>query len=433
MKNKFAFIIAPVVFCWCLFSLLGCKDPILENKQLLTSDDYLNGNKDTLHVKIFSEFEKPLVSSGISVGVLGNLNDPNFGNTYAGTYAQCRITSNNISFGDSLLGLDSVVLVLKYNGMYGNFTNPIGLLVFEVNQNMVDSISYHTNDAFQVNIPAIGKVDNYVPDLTDSVHLFNGDYPPHLRIRLSDAFGNKILHADTNTLRDNTAFLNLCKGLYVTTNPLSVGNGLVYLDLLSVISGVTLYYHNSISDSLSYNIPISGVAVNHFDNIYSNTSVYNSVNNPNLNGEEKMYLQAGVGVKGKIFIKDLDSLPKKIAVNKAELILTQSGTDTSYLAPSVLDLFRIDNAGQAQRLEDDGLISYGGVKVSETLSDGTTVNRYRFNIRKYFQKLVEGIYSNNGFYLQTISANSNSERVVITNTSTDKNYQVSLIITYTKL
>ena len=75
MKNKFAFIIAPVVFCWCLFSLLGCKDPILENKQLLTSDDYLNGNKDTLHVKIFSEFEKPLVSSGISVGVLGNLND----------------------------------------------------------------------------------------------------------------------------------------------------------------------------------------------------------------------------------------------------------------------------------------------------------------------------------------------------------------------
>ncbi|MDB5284168.1 MAG: hypothetical protein JWO06_3243, partial [Bacteroidota bacterium] len=52
---------------------------------------------------------------------------------------------------------------------------------------------------------------------------------------------------------------------------------------------------------------------------------------------------------------------------------------------------------------------------------------------KYFQKLLQGVYNNNGFFVQVPSAGGSSERVVIGNSLTDKNYKVSLVVTYTKL
>ncbi len=424
-------MIAPAVFCWCFFSLQGCKEPIIEDTNLLTGDDDLSLSKDTLQVKVFSEFELPYPSNSVTVGVLGSISDPNFGNTYGSFYAQCQLTSNNISFGDNPL-LDSVVLSLRYAGTYGKFDLPLAVSVYELSQIMADSTTYKTNDAFSVNIPPIGQVTGFSPNTTDSVIALNGVFPPNLRIPLSNTFGNKILQADTDVLRDNTSFINLFKGFYVTTTSSLTGHGLVYIDLRSSVTGITLYYHNNTEDSLYYTLPISGVTVNHFDNIYTGTPVSASVTTPNVNGEEKMFLQAGSGVRGRILITDLDILPKNIAINKAEIILSQTSGDTSYTTPLVLDLFRIDDAGKPQLLEDDGSDGFGGVRITEVVN-GNSITRYRFNVKNYFQKLIQGVYSNKGFYLQTLSPNSNSERVVIANSSTDKNYQITIQVTYTKL
>lgn len=419
------------ILCWCLFLLTGCKDPVIENGDLLTNDDELNLAKDTLHVKVFSEFVMPLQSNGVTTGVVANLTDPNFGKTTAGLYAQCLLTSNNINFGTTAV-LDSAVLMLGYSDRYGKFDNPVTLSAYELSDNMIDSVSYYTNTSFGVTVPAIGQLNNFVPNLTDSIHVYGLTYPPHLRIPLTTAFGNKLLLADTAYFVDNTSFKNLFKGFYLSTSSASNGNGLLYFNLLSSLSGVTLYYHTSTDDSLTYYIPVSGVKVNHFDNNYASAPVNTSVTNPNPAGENKIYLQGGAGVRGKIFITDLDSLPKNIAVNKAELVLTQANGDTAYPAPLLLDLYRIDDVGQPAKLDDDGLSSFGGVRVTETVN-GENVVRYRFNIKKYFQKLITGAYSNNGFYLQVLAGNSNSERLVIANSSTDEKYKVSLVVTYTKL
>ncbi|MES2619890.1 MAG: DUF4270 family protein [Bacteroidota bacterium] len=432
-KNKLTFILAPtVIFCWCFFLLQSCKkDPVIEDTELLTSDDNLNLGKDTLHTKVFSEFELPLASNGISNGVLGTLTDPNFGTTYAGFYAQCQLTSNNIYFGEAPI-LDSAVLTLKYNGLYGKSDQPVNITVFELAESLTASTTYYTNTAFQVSVPALGQVPSFVPNTTDSIVAVNGTFPAHIRVKLSDSFGSKILTADTSTLRDNASFLNLFKGLYVTTSSSASGNGLTYINLSSSISGITLFYRNNTADSLFYTLPVSGVTVNHIDNIYAGTPVNTSVSSPNANGEEKLYLQAGAGAKGKIFITDLDSLPKNIAINKAELVLSQSASDTSYAAPLVLELFRINDVGTAEALEDDAYSGFGGVRVAETVN-GVTINRYRFNLRRYFQKLLQGVYHNNGFYLQTYIPNANSERVVIANSAIDENYKLTLVVTYTKL
>ncbi len=433
MKNKFRLVTAPaVILCWCFIFFQGCKEPLIEDDNLLTPDDELNLAKDTLHVKVFSEFEEAFAAYGVSAGVLGTLTDPNFGNTYSSFYAQCRLTSNNVTFGANPV-LDSAVLTLKYAGVYGKFDQPVTVSAYELTQSMDESSKYKTNDAFSVSVPPIGQVIGFTPNITDSVPTaLQGSLAPHLRIPLTASFANKILTAGDSVLQDNTQFLNLFKGFYVTTSSSSTGNGLAYIDLTSLLTGITLYFHNDSIDSLRYTLPVSGGRVNHFDNIYTGTPVFTSANTPNPNGEEKMFIQAGAGVKGKILITDLDSLPKNIAINKAEIIFSQSASDTSYIAPLLLDLFRIDDSGQPQRIDDDGLSGFGGVRVSETVG-GAAITRYRFNFKKYFQKLLQGVYKNNGFYLQSYAASLNSERVVISNSSSDQNYKVTLLITYTKL
>lgn len=431
MKFKYISYIAPAVFCWCLFSLSACKDPAIEDDSLLTGDDDLNLAKDTLYTKVFSVFEEPLASNGISVGVLANISDPTYGKTQAGVYAQVRLSSNNVNFGTNAV-LDSVVFTLAYADKYGKFDIPVNVNVYELADNLNDSTTYKTNQAFAVNPVAVGTRNGYTPNLTDSVQLSNGQkLPPHFRVPLTTAFGNKIM-ADTNNLINNTAFLNYIKGLYVTTSNSPAGNGLVYFTMASALSGVTVYYRNDAADSLALFIPVSGVKVNHFDNNYLGTPVATSVNSPNPAGEQKAYVQGGAGVKTKILINNLDSLPANIAVNKAELILTQSDGDTAYKAPLLLDLFRIDDAGASVALEDDGLSHYGGTRITETVN-GVAYVRYRFNIKKYFQKLIDGTYNNNGFYLQVLAGNSHTERLVVANSTTNENYKVTFVVTYTKL
>lgn len=420
-----------LLLCWCLFFLPGCKEPLIEDTDLLTEDDNLNLTKDTFYLRCFSEFQQPLSSNGVTVGVLGNMVDPNFGKTFAGFYTQCRLSANNVSFGVGAV-LDSAVITFAYNGKYGKFDQPVNLAVYELNQDLVDSFAYKTTDALSVNIPPVGTLNNFVPNTTDSIYVYGISYPPHLRIPLTTSFGNKILLADSSYLVDNTSFLSLLKGLYVTTASNLIGNGLVYLSLISPLSKITLYYHTSDEDSLSYDIPVSGVRINHFDNIYTGSPVYTSIQSPNVNGETKMYVQGGTGVKGKIVFPDLDSLPQKISINKAELILSQSAIDTAYPAPLVLDLFRIDETGAAQKLEDDGLAHFGGIRTTESVN-GESITRYKFNIKKYFQKLIEGKYSNKGFYVQIPGANSNTERIAIANPSADEKYKITLVVTYTKL
>lgn len=437
LRSKFWLLIkkAPAItICWCLFILSGCKDPAILDKDLINQGDNPNLKRDTVYAKVSSLFEQPVNAYNIGTGMVGSITgDPNFGNTYAGFYAQCRISSNNVSFGTNPV-LDSAVLTLRYSGSYGKFTQPVELLVYELNQAMLDSVKYRSIDAFQVYPSPIGQIQNFLPNTTDSVKVDTLMMAPHLRVPLTNSFGSKILNAPSAQLVDLTSFLNLFRGFYITTSSSTPGNGMVYLDIRSAISGINLYYHNS-DDTLAhtYLIPASGVTVSHIDNNYSGTNAATSINSPNPNGEEKMYVQGGAGTFGKIEFPTLpDSLEANIAINKAEIILTQSVPDTAYLAPLVLDLFRINDAGQQEDLLDAGLSYFGGVRVNETVN-GNTVTRYHFVVTRYLQKLIDKELRNNGLYLKTISPSGNTERVVFTNSSADQNLRVTLLVTYTKL
>ena len=406
---------------------------MIGDKNLLTKNDTLNLAKDTLHLTITSQFEKPLIVSGISEGLVGSLYDPNFGTTVCGLYAHCELTSSDVSFGGKPR-LDSAVFSVAYNGLYGLCNVPVNISLYEMNQDIYDSVTYYSNGSYQVKIPPIGQLNHFVPDLVDSIPSGLGPLSPQMRIPLSTAFGNKLLLADPATvLSSNASFLSFFKGIYLTVNSNTIGNGIMYLNLPSSLSGITLYYHDdsSFTYGLSYYLPITGASINHFDNTYNGTPASAAINSGNI-PQQKLYLQGGIGIKGKILMTGLSTLPKNTGINKAELVLTQVAGDTLYPAPLTLSLFYIDDSGNAQYLEDQGLGTFGGTLIAETVN-GVVYNRYKFNISKYLQRVLQGVHNNNGLYLQVPSSATSSERVVIGNSSTDQNYKVSLVITYTKL
>ncbi|HWB64161.1 MAG TPA: DUF4270 family protein, partial [Chitinophagales bacterium] len=356
-------------------------------------------------------------------------------------YAQCAPTITGASLGYYPV-LDSVVLSLAYNGQYGPCTAPVNISVYELNQDLDYSTTYYTTSSAQVKTPAIGQLNGFVPDFYDSVVLGSGvAIAPNLHIRLSDDFGNRLLHADSTIWYDDSSFYTFMKGIYVTSTSASTGNGMMYMNLSSGISGITLYYHTYYStdtvgqvvyyEALQLSFP--GAVFNHFDNLYNSTAAQAAVLAGNSsNNADKVYMQGGGGVRGKLVIAGLDTLSRKTGINKAELVVTQSVADTQFAAPTDLNLLRIDDAGNGQALEDAYTTNYGGTRTTETVN-GATVTRYRFNITRYFQKLVQGVYNNNGLILQVPSGYVAADRLVLTNPVNDKNYRILLVVTYTKL
>lgn len=412
------------------FGIHACKEPVISDDTLLSEDEeLLLGTADTFEVKSFLMRETNIKTSGVTGGILGNVTDPVFGTTTAGFFANFRTTTNNINFGDNLQ-LDSCVLVLRYRALYGNFTQPINLTVYELDQDILSGTDYYSNASFAVKTPPVGQLNNFVPNITDSVKVYGRSFAPQLRIRLSNDFGNKILKADTLNLLNSASFLSFMKGLRVAVQPGTQGDGLVALELESSESGIALYYRNSASDSLVYLFPItsSGQKVNRFEHSLSNT-IHHYLNNDPSTSDELLPVLSGGGTKAKLIIPRFDSLPKSIAINKAEIILPLSSMyenyDTIFTPPSKIAFFRLDDSGNEV---NDTNFSNGAL---ESVSiDGKIVKRYRINITRYAQNLLKGTFKNNGFVIAAPDANG--QRVAIAN-SNDKNAKIVLKIIYTKL
>lgn len=431
-------LISAFIITGSVFLLDSCKkEPVIDNPDLLTEDDELLLDKDTLYAKVNTQAITSIETDGVAIGTVGNMNDPVFGKTYASVYTQFTLASNNVFFGGNA-AIDSIVLAIKYAGTYGKFNQGFDINVYEVDQTMDAAATYYSNQSLAVKVPAVGNIYNYKPNLTDSIRVKGQAFPSHLRVRLNDAVGTRILNADTSQLASSSTFNNFFKGLYITTNTGQNGQGLVYLELRSIISRLEIHYHSEAGDSLTYYIPIGAASatINHFDHNYLGTAVSNAINAPNPSGEEVAYVQAGAGTRAKLTFEGLDTIPTNIAINKAEVTVYQAidptGSDSIFTPPAFLNLLRVDDDGSAKVVDDAILGNFGANRVAVTV-DGQAMYRYKFNITKHLQKVINGTYNNNGYYIETLSSATNAERVVIVNPSANEKLKISLRVLYTKL
>ena len=433
LKKSFFYHIALLFGAMFVFS---CEEPILTDTDLLTVDDLLSVTRtDTSTIFTFTENEEPqfvidpILTNITATAIVGNMDDPDFGQTYAGFYSRLKLPTNNVNFGDSAgandLVLDSIVLSFRYSGKYGPFNASLDFVVYEVEEALNPHGGYKSDQAFQVATPELGRIDDHFPNINDSVNV-NGDFlPSHLRIPLDNSFGEKLLNESGGAnLADNEAFHEFFKGIYVTTNTSNTGDGVVYFNLQSAVSGLSLYYRiqdqGVDTDTLSFQFIFDNEleTINHYDHFYDGANAEQFIDKTSLTGDSACYVQSLSGLIAKIEIPFLKNFSEK-AVNKAALTFSQlpdaSGNDTLFDSPAGMILFRIDDAGEIQLISDfelEGGAHFGGSK--ETISiDGEQIHQYSFNLTRYVQQIINGELNNNGLYLKTFPSNFIGNRVIL--------------------
>jgi hypothetical protein len=412
--------------------LFACNKPTLDDEGLLPDDQLGLVYTDTFSVVAEVVLVDSVRADELAVNLWGAMNDPVFGKSYGGVYFQMSTDRNNVDFGDNLT-LDSVVLTLLYSGEgYGDLTVPQNMNIYRVTEQFYKDTAYHQFDAFLTDPTPLATLNGFVPNFTDSLTINDSvKYAPGLRIRLDDVLGNDILaNSGENNLASDAAFKAFLNGLYLAPDTNAPGSGLVYFDLFTANSKLTLYYNNG--ESFDFLINSNSGSVNRFRHDFIGTPVLAAVTDGNAN-DEVLYVQPMAGVKVKVTIPYIGNLGPDIAINKAELVFTDIGDTSVFAAPTQL-LFTETLEGGAEDLIADLYVSTGfagGGRTTETDGQGNVSSVYKLNIPRYLQKVVStGVQY--GLNLLPFPTARQANRVVLGG-STHGQSPLKLRLTYTKI
>jgi len=393
---------------------------------------------DTITINTKVELEEPIRTDLSNLNLLGIYNDPIFGPTASSIYTQVLLTGLNVDFGPNPI-LDSIVLTLDYEDIYGNLESPMTVDVFELTTALDPSVDYFSNQSIPHDPSGVGSL-TFVPDLLNNVIIAfdNAVRDPHVRIKLNDDLGQRILNAGasgSNNLSDNNAFTDFFKGLYITTRD-SVTNtslpteegSIAYFDMNSLLSTLTIYYN----DSLFYDFTINTDAVkfSRFDHNYVGTDIDAHLSNSLTRDSTVTYVSTLAGVRTRLELPNIEDLANQGInfINKAELVLTvEPGTSTE-IDPEIpsMSLVGIAEDGNTFFLPDffEGQ-NFGGTFNEE---EGT----YTFNISRQISNLINSVSPNLGMYIVANGASVSANRTVMSSENNSIS-RIMLNITYSKL
>jgi len=421
------------------------KDPYSIGLSLLPPTDTLNIKmNDTSTVVAYSLLQDSIRTDKTTTGILGSLMDPVFGKTTASFYSQFYLSAEGVSFGTNPV-LDSLILVLPYTGSYGDISTVQNLKVYEISQNFYFDSTYYSNNRLQAYSNILANVD-FKPRPADSLTIGGVKVAPQLRInlnQLSNYLGNKILSAPVSALATSVAFVAFMKGLDVETTPLYSGGALLSFDMASSASKLVIYYHNNVSDSNHFDMPISSQCnyFNRFDhNKYLDADPdfkREVLNHDTTIGRTKLFAQGLGGVWIKVRLPYIKNFEKghHIAIHNALLVVKNYETDTTLQPPPQLTIIKRDSVGNVSYLidYDEGAGYYGGTY-------DKTKRTYSFRISRHLQQVILGQTKNYDLFIMVNSPTNavlSPNRVMLNGTKPSlpavSSDRIQLQITYTRL
>ncbi|MES2588521.1 MAG: DUF4270 family protein [Bacteroidota bacterium] len=418
------------VFSLLLFFIISCKKEVTTvGKDGLNSDSFLNSDAvDTFDLETYTYVEDSILSSNLSVAILGSYNDPEFGTFKSEFYTQFRLNGFNPDFGDlSTIVIDSFVLGIEYKGYYGNL-NPQKFEVFELSDDIYVDSNYYS---FQTKAT---KIENWMdpnkdvltPDPTTNIVIGEETVESQLRLYL-DTNKAKMFMSEASlnpdTFASNENFLTYFKGLNVRVNNTSQASGeggIFYFNLNDPLSKLTIYYHQAgVSKTFDFLINSSCADFNHIEVDNSGKNVESVILNPLL-GQETFYLQAN---KSRAVVKftTIDDIPKNSIIQYAQLELPVSYYSLDPFFPS-----DVISAATKISSTDDNLYS---LEVFGQYSDAN--KNYTLDMRDYVQKVVDGKIENHGVYISSAKMLTSSERIIFNGSDSQNKKQPKLYIIYT--
>ncbi|MEZ5083036.1 MAG: DUF4270 domain-containing protein [Bacteroidales bacterium] len=401
MKTIFLNFLKPVSFLILTIGvLIACnKKPETIGLDLVDANKPFVGTDTTFDVFAYSVREDSVRADETSNNLLGSRYSETFGLANAGFYSQLRLSLVNPDFGDTPVA-DSIIFSMVYKGYYGNINSQQTVRIYQMDTIIKRDSIFWSNSNFGIIDTAELANYSFVPNPSDSVEVDTvTKIAARLRIPMDLSFGQRLLNADSSVYETSETFIDYFNGIYVQAEDMtSPGEGsILYFDLVSDYSNVTVYYHNNDStdnDSLSYSFVINTNCsrVNRIQHNYEQSLDYNFkqqilAGDTNL-GMEKLFVQGMGGVRTVIkfpgLTEWLDS--GSVVINEAKLVMTSMDyTEENDPSLSML-LFNTNENGDFLVTVDQstqGDDYFGGVYDEGSQS-------YYFRISLHLQDLMSG-------------------------------------------
>lgn len=439
------------------FSFIGWNCTKLDTtdigSDLLPAVDNVNTFADTL---LINSTQETYFSDSTYIGkyddyAVGSINnDPLFGTTSADIYMQLKPAVYPFFFGNAGdtvsgtagVGLDSMILCLKYKGFWGDSSLPIRLQVSEVVDNMFrDSVlkENKTNYAPATGGPVLGSTIVDPLTMANYVRYNYGRDSINNQIRIKITYQpwmNALFNRDSiqanggnNAFYNDSIYRRFYNGLAVITTG-GGSNGLLYASLSDTSTKLEIYYRKKAKGATSIDSTYTSFRLNPLAttiSAMSNTSnhiVRNRAGYPiSSPGPNDHYLQTSPGSFVNLKIPGLATLSNRI-IHRAEIIIEQVPTDPvldeKLSAPNFLFLDLKDTGATAKwkpvYFDLNTTVAYdpdykngsyfmptdasGGANVNFTYFGGykrtkpdpnfpgRQIRYYNFNISRYVQQIV---------------------------------------------
>ncbi len=462
-----------LVFFSCCLLIWGCNETLSVGSEILpNSDGQGNVFSDTTTIISTTVSVDSLRSDKLFLSQLGYMNDAVFGKTKSSLLLGLK--KPNLTVSSSILDtiggyqLDSVVLSLTLNGIYGDLTLPMNFKVHKLLTPLSNEQVYFSNTSFDQGMLEVGSKENYVPSLVSQYdeYVYNEDstyvnLAPQLRIRLDPFFGQSIINLIENDQVGSDEILKpKLPGLVVV--PEELDGSILELDMFvnsfdtdrrNVLedSRLHIYYKNVEGTPLNVIFPatVQDLGIGQYSHDYNSTNIETALNSNNPLGDQVSYIQGLAGVKTKIEFPNIESYGN-IAIQKAELVVSrlEDGFEETFLPPDRLFVVKVAEDGTNEDISDFTMFADAhtdGFSNEITEDNGDVILQYRINISDHLQKIISGEEENNGLYislygtqdLDLIAFNTTDifpDRIVIGGGSnTQDNYRLRLDMTYTIL
>lgn len=301
----------------------------------------------------------------------GLMEDPIFGKTDAAMYMQLEPSNfTAYPFGsvpDSIIGLDSVILSLRFNSLYGDSNSIQSFKVYEIDQAAPftdTSFGYLiSHPPFQLaqqigeklNVPFYTLNDSltYI-NVKDTIRTVN-----ELRIPLTHEFGMKLMNLDTAIYRtgNDSAFETKFRGLAIVPDQASaVRKALAYFNITDG-AGTKITFHYRRTRNAAPDTTFTTFAFTSSGTNYTNAANANLIQrdhagtpygNQLANGTEnqqELFIQSTPGSYSLLQIPGLQDINNRV-IYKATLIMDQleGYEEASFPTPGLLFLDAVDSA-----------------------------------------------------------------------------------------
>jgi len=249
---------------------------------------------------------------------------------------------------------------------------------------------------------------------------------PHLRIRLKDEFGQRILDQGGTSSLEVDNFTNYLKGLLIKSD--KDNESMANFNLQTGRSRVSFYYSNDEQNGNFFSLTINDTTaiVSNYQTDFSGSAIEAQMQNPAPNSQELMYLQSVNSTGVKLEFPFLEELGKEnTVINKVELLVTMfdledtTTTSTNSLPPQLI-LFTINNDSASYDLSHtylttdiDTLEGENGRLYQFTFG----VSNFDGSLSTYFQALLDEKFVDNGLDA------SNRSTVMFVRPSTSTGYR----------